>query len=127
MYAIHGKNAEIIHLIEDCNLKIDANTYLKFYEEAIKCHHNDIANYIENIILNDDNENIQLNNINYFKYYNFAFIQNEKINQSSFYDLCFYDYYSLVKILVSSNEVDINIKKEILNYILHSLYIFFCL
>ena len=42
------------------------------------------------------------------KYYNFLFIQNERINESSFLNLCQYDYYSLVFDLITNSDIDIN-------------------
>ena len=40
-FAIHGKNADIIHLLEDLHVEIESNDLL--YNEAVKCHHNDIV------------------------------------------------------------------------------------
>ena len=46
LYSIHGRNTEIIHLLEEEVLKIE--NYNILFDEAIKCHHNEIADYIEN-------------------------------------------------------------------------------
>ena len=59
-FAIYGKNPELIHHLEanlfgskveyksnnSSNQNIDQNQYTKYLEESIKCHHNDIANYL---------------------------------------------------------------------------------
>ena len=40
-YVIHGRNAEIIHIIEENEIKPDFSCI----EESIKCHHNEITEY----------------------------------------------------------------------------------
>ena len=100
IYAIHSNNPEIIHLLEtnDVNL-IDIDFCL---QEAIKCHHNDIANYFINKNFPSLDEGY-INSIRYaIKYYNFALINMNYINKSLFYDLCKYDYYPLVYELFKS-------------------------
>ena len=47
-YAIHGQNPEIIHILEDNHIEPSDKTYEECLIESIKCHHNAIANYIEN-------------------------------------------------------------------------------
>ena len=44
IYAIHSKNAELIHFLEE--KQVEPENYKIILKEAIKCHHNDIANYI---------------------------------------------------------------------------------
>ena len=108
LYAIHGQNAELIHLLEENHIEPSDKSFKQCYKEAIKCHSNGIASYIENNYLLDQEDVSQLTFIQCLKYYNFAFIQNELINQSSFFDLCKYDYYSFVNILLNDANNDIN-------------------
>ena len=110
LYAIHGRNAEIIHLVdENCIIKTE-NYYTECFIESIKCHHNNIAEYIKNNFLNDiDKFDIIASCL---KYYNFAFIDCELI-KNSFYYLCHYDYYQFVKLLVKNDKIDINQIKNI--------------
>ena len=107
IYAIHGQNPEIIHILED-NIKPDSDLYMKYFIRSIKCHHNDIANYFWNNFLSDDEENSKIKFIQCLKYYNFAFIQDEYINRSFFIYFCKYDYYFLVDFLLNNNDIDIN-------------------
>ncbi|KAK8846928.1 hypothetical protein M9Y10_019497 [Tritrichomonas musculus] len=110
LYAIHGKNAEIIHLLEGDNIKPRDQTYKECLIESIKCHHNDIANYILDQHLQnekDDSNNIL---VNCLKYFNLCFEQNNLINESSFCHLCRYDYYCLVNFLLKEKNIDINAK-----------------
>ena len=111
IYAIHGKNAQIIHLLEENQLKPNENTLNKCLIESIKCHHNDIANYIQDVYFQ-----IKENKINDFisqsiRSYNFSLIQCDLINQSSsFYDLCQYEYYYLVDFLLKNEDINVNNK-----------------
>lgn len=67
IYAIHGRNYDMIHSIEG-NIKINDLEDKFFYTdweeilcESIKCHHNDFANYIINNYINK-NSNGQIFN-----------------------------------------------------------------
>lgn len=79
-YAIHGRNADIIHLLEE-NIKEDISYKFETYRnEAIKCHHNDIAHYIEESLINHKNTN------DYeiiFKSHNYEFLPNYLYNFSN--------------------------------------------
>ena len=98
----------MIHILEENHI----DPIINVFKESIKCHHNAIANYFLNNSLQNENE--YSNEI--IKYYNFAFFQKEEINESFFCHLCNYDYYTIVKALIASEEVDIN-SKEIQKYI----------
>ena len=51
-FAVHGQNAEIIHIIEnkviEPQLEKKESIYKSCFNESIKCNHNDIANYFFN-------------------------------------------------------------------------------
>ena len=118
IYAIHGNNPDMIHLLEEYNVKF----LLKSLKESIKCHHNAITNYILNQYMNENaiisDENIFKNKIAYgFHYHNYEFIQNyDDIRYINIY-ACLYGYFKIIKLLVESNLVDIK-KKEILKQII---------
>ena len=69
IYAIHGKNPEIFHILER-NCEKNSDTYKICFKEAIKCHHNDFAKYIQNNFLKHKSktENLLIN----LKYHNFT-------------------------------------------------------
>ncbi|KAK8881805.1 hypothetical protein M9Y10_044441 [Tritrichomonas musculus] len=46
LYAIHGRNAEIIHMIEENHIKPKDESYTECFFNSIKCYHNEIAAYI---------------------------------------------------------------------------------
>ena len=49
LYSIHSKSSEMIHCLEENQVETYKRTFKECIEEAIKCHHNDIAQYfIEN-------------------------------------------------------------------------------
>ena len=117
LLAIHGQNAEMIHFIEDNHVELKDKSYKQVFYESIKCHHNDIANYFINNFLQNDEENSQDTFNKCLKYYNFAFLKNDFISESSFYNICKYDYCTLVDDLLKDKDIDVN-KKDIFNYFL---------
>ncbi|KAK8846951.1 hypothetical protein M9Y10_019523 [Tritrichomonas musculus] len=123
IYAIHGDNAEVIHLLDENDIQPPELSYEKCINESIKCHHNHIFNYIANNFLYDNYTNDEIyelidfendfdDNIvsNSFRYYNFLFFPNEidEIKTSVFGYACEYDYFSLAKILFNTGKININ-------------------
>ena len=106
--AIHGKNADIIHILEENSIVLEEKSYEECLKESIKCHHNDIANYIQNQYLLNNNSNDIF--VNYLKWYNFHFEQNDLIDKSSFCYLCEYDYYIFANFLLKEMDIDVNMK-----------------
>lgn len=77
LYAIHGRNCEIIHLLEE--RKIVLSPY-KCFIEAVKCHHNEIVEYLENnhyvrIIFSHDSCSFYSNVI--YDYYDYHFFPDD--------------------------------------------------
>ncbi|KAK8842396.1 hypothetical protein M9Y10_025979 [Tritrichomonas musculus] len=97
LYAIHGKNGEIIHLLEEN--KIKPSQFNVCFAEAIKCHHNEIASYIQSTYFN---ENEKANCEDIYRYFNFEFIQDELNGSFDFSYLCKYNYITLVKLLLNT-------------------------
>ena len=121
-YVIHSRNAELIHLLEELHVNPimnGKNSYIGCFNESIKCHHNDIAYYFINNYLQNEDENSQNTLKQSLKYYNFTFLKNELINESSFCFMCKYDYYSLAKVFLATRDVEINSKEnnEIQNHL----------
>ena len=142
LYAIHSKKAELIHLLEsnkvcppifkkqnnDENNEEDENdeneqveessddNYLECFIESIKCHHNDIAEYIKNNLLNQEEEEQIISHI--IKYHNYNYFQINTVVNHGFIYFCLYDYSKLVNLLLTQK------KDEIDNKIIHKLNIF---
>lgn len=115
-YAVHSNNAELIHILEEKKVEIDKIKYENIFIESVKSHHNDIANYIlNNYIRNDDDTNIEKSS-EILKCFNFSFIQSDFLDNSSFYSLCKYNYFPIVDGLLKTNkQIDINQIKNIEN------------
>ena len=120
-YSIHGKNADIIHFLEEKKIDTLNNSFQYLIIESIKCHHNEITDYLK--INFCENEKIY----DYYlyrkslKYYNFIFFTNEIISSlidscnsnqklNIPYYLCKYDYFLIVEFLVN-NESKLNLNE----------------
>lgn len=44
--AIHGRNAEIIHILKENDVKLHDNCVVKCLIESLKCHYNELFDYI---------------------------------------------------------------------------------
>lgn len=137
IYGIHSDNPELINFLEENKVINDdddsnnENLPINYYlinqitfddclEEAIKCFHKDIVNYIEsnyikeNINQYDDVYLMFIKN-NYgstyycFEYYNlFHLPLNFEFNDSDFLYACKFDYYTLVKLFLMSKSFNEN-------------------
>ena len=70
LYSIHGLNPEIIQILEENKIMPnDINLYQNCLIESIKCHNNDITNYIQNNFIESSIEKVIF--IEILKYYNY--------------------------------------------------------
>ena len=100
LFAIHGRNPEIIQLIEDHLKNCPPKIYEDCMNEAIKCHHNEIAQYLENNFLED--RKFLIKSVAFF---NFEFITKELMeNPINFFYACKYDNPFIVKYIVNNFE-----------------------
>ena len=104
LYAIHSKNAELIHLLEENNVDPPTKSYDQCLIEYIKCHHNDIANYFKYNFDIKDNEEI-LSSV--YQFYNYFYFPNELKNDFDFFNLCSYNYSELVNFRMTIKEQEI--------------------
>ena len=120
LYAIHSKNAELIHLLESNNVpppdekendnKNSTKSYIKCLTESIKCHHNDFADYIENnLMVQNENDSKQKEEIisNSIKYHNYAHFQSQLVHDHGLFFLRFYEYNKLVDLLMKEKKNEI--------------------
>ncbi|KAK8834291.1 hypothetical protein M9Y10_033174 [Tritrichomonas musculus] len=124
IYAIHSRNAELIKYLEDnqvsppyCNYETILNGYERILNESIKCHHNEISNYIiDNLIKKEDLQDKIENKYEYnlyrfaFEYSNYCFFPENMKHKNVFFYLCEFDYYTLVRLYLSEVSIDINAK-----------------
>lgn len=113
-YSIHSNSADLIHILEEEHVKSDDGNFVKCFEEAIKCHHNDVANYIQNCLGDSDTMGTLMNAYG-FKYFNFSFFPTE-LNEKIFDYFCKFNYIDIVKSLL-------NDKKELFQKIKPVLFI----
>lgn len=105
-YAIHGRNMEIIFLLEQNGVQKDAKECFKM---AVRCHHNEIAQYILSKYIN----NPKFNTLPFgLKYFNCEYIQLDKIGKSVFHHFCYYDYPIIVDYMLKNETIDINKLKK---------------
>lgn len=122
IYTIHSKNAELIHLLEK-NFIDNSKILYNCIQEAIKCHHNNIANYIIESFLNEDKKiNDSQNNFNTnvyafgLKYFNYNYFPVDLDHKFTFFYFCQFDYLTLVKLYVKYKNV--NLQEKIISYYL---------
>ena len=102
-YSIHSNSAELIHILEEEHVKSgDDDNFLKCFEEAIKCHHNDIANYFQNCLGDSTAMGMSMNAYG-FKYFNYSFFPNE-LNETLFDYFCKFNYVDIVKSLLNDKK-----------------------
>ncbi|KAK8895545.1 hypothetical protein M9Y10_024013 [Tritrichomonas musculus] len=103
LYAIHSRNHDIIHILEDLHIAKPQNSIEKVLCESIKCHHNEIANYIINNEYEKESNSKQqfINSIPSFsiQFYNLNFfiLNDLKVDNVVFNFLCKFGYFNLVE------------------------------
>lgn len=113
IYAIHGRNADIIHLLEEND--VSPSSYLECMHESIKCHHNELMNYICSKYIDNFDDTLIDILIQSIKHYNIINLSEKFLEKTDvFYYLCKYDYSNVVSLLLESktNNIDINYTKE---------------
>lgn len=117
MYAAHGNSMKLIAILYEYDSNRYLNNKVLGFKEAIKCHHDEIAYFIQssflsekdmsNSIENDYNENIY----SYaFQYYNFEYFPIDFQNKFIFHYACQYDYYLICSFIMGNKMVDYEYK-----------------
>ena len=111
LYAIHGNNTEIIEDINNNDdLKLEAQ--VKYFEESIKCFHNDIANYYNNLLYSGEFTSLLGNASLLMKFMNYFFFPDQIDNEFVFYQLCNYNLIEFVNFVFDnpnySKHININ-------------------
>ncbi|KAK8892889.1 hypothetical protein M9Y10_030140 [Tritrichomonas musculus] len=119
LYAIHGRNMEIVHLLEQNKVEPQDKSYKEIIKEAIKCHHNEMTQYyIDHFIKEKDQMKESIVEFG-FHYHNYSFLPDEKFNdnKAAFISACKYGYSELVEMFLKKKVVNSNI--SIISYIPH--------
>lgn len=110
-YAIHGKNADIIHALEDLHVPIPCDSHRILLTESMKCHHSDIASYFKNNYMKEfiDQDDRFLTRV--LQYFSFYFCPDDlDIEEilSKRYEIIKYGHINLVNLLIKISKMDIN-------------------
>ena len=108
LFALHSNNAEIIHILEENKIKLESDK--KCLIEAIKCHHNNIVNYIKDNYTQKKSLSLS------FMYYNYEILSEDEVNDDFLIYSCRFNYVELVKILLKNKKI------EIFNDIIHFFF-----
>ena len=103
IYSIHGRNADIIHLLEEYQIQPFDLTFNQILKESIKCHHNEIAHYIQNNKLTKK-EGLSIS----IKYSNFEFLSKEEIDEFGFYFACKNNDVFIADYILNNASIDVN-------------------
>ena len=109
LFAIHGRNLELIHLLEENKIQTKNKSYDDCIKESIKCHHNEIANYFIGHLETEKDQNNKVNNKYCFHFHNFLFLNDDVTNDKTdiFNFACEYEHIKLVEITLKSKVVNI--------------------
>lgn len=109
IYAIHGRNAEIIYFLIDN--KIEPRSYVKCYLEAVKCRHFEIADFIKGEFLTNGQETIDEDKLNKFivENYNYSMFTEDLCKKTELFGtFCQSDYLMIWRNLLENYNCDIN-------------------
>lgn len=111
LYGIHSNSAELIHLLEENRVYPHSN-YIDCLFESIKCHHNEIANYI--IINKIDGK---INEEKYYEcvlhYHNFSFFPDDLNQNSIFLNLFQFGYNNIVELYIEMKKDKFEAKTKV--------------
>lgn len=103
LYAIHSKNMEIIHILEEKKIQPEDETFEECLFESIKCHHFEMTDYILNTIMKNQNRNKDGLISKSFKFSNYNYFPDEMgVDFNLFYELCKNDYHIIVEMFLSA-------------------------
>ena len=102
MYANHSNKEKLIHFLEEKQVELDEKMLRECLKESIKCHHNKIANYIQNNLMKDKVDVFP----DIIKSCNYSFFPDNLVNYFAF--LVQINNFSLVKFILDKYDIDIN-------------------
>ena len=120
-YSVHSNNPQLIHFLEENKVPLYSEYENDFFDdllnESIKCHHNEIVNYIRN------NFSLRISSqCDYspsLRYYNFNGIDSRKFTLKSnnliqFLELIKYDYIVFIEHILPTIRLNLNESKSFL-------------
>ena len=111
LYAIHGRNPELIHLLEENNVKPEDKSFRECLIFSIKCHHNELSNYIKDSLMDlNENEGNDYILSACLENYNYNSIPEVFDINSLLYNACKFNYFNIVDILLRNQDIYVNIQ-----------------
>ena len=112
LYGIHSNNSDFLrNHIESKGIKPTDETCEEILNESIKCHHNEIARYIQENLIDEKQMIKSKNRIQFnervfniaFKYNNYSFFLANFNDGCAFCNCCQYKYDTIVDLLIKSH------------------------
>ena len=112
IFGIHSNNSIlIVHHIEGKIVFSDKIAYERIFIEAIKCHHNEIANYIdENLIRTRSGRVFEIT----CKYYNYNYFPNEFKTDQDFFELYRCNHFKIINFILEKEKENIESKIDVI-------------
>ncbi|KAK8867242.1 hypothetical protein M9Y10_010219 [Tritrichomonas musculus] len=109
LYAVHGRNPDMIHFLEENRVYLSRQTKDEIYQESIKCFHNELANYFQNNHNINKNQDmtfytLQCHNYNHFVEKDINIIDNVDFN--IFQKLIEFDYFFVVNYFFKNKRLE---------------------
>ena len=118
LYAIHSNNADLIHFLEANKIKPENDSFEECLKEAIICHHNNIAIYIQNNYFDKIEDVIEI----IIQSHNYNFMEIDLNKSNVIYALIKNNYSLIVSFLANKPDFDINAQiKYYINIIFFAL------
>ena len=103
LYVIHSRNPELIHFLEDSKVKPNP----KFFTESIKCHYNEITEYLKEIFYNDYPLDWFNTNFASLKYHNYSYFP-KILDKDDAFCIIKYDYINIFKTFLQKELIKVN-------------------
>ena len=116
---IHHNNPKIISLLDEKYSfgYFDSVFFLFLYFESIKCHNNELGDFISKKFFDEDEEDIEQTDyfqrnkyVAAFKFHNYFFFPKDISHNIFFFYACRYDYFNIVEYFIKTKEIDLNMK-----------------
>lgn len=122
IYGIHGQNLEIIQSFESHHIRPRDVTYTNCLRESFKCHHNEIAAYIKEKLLDVREARVHQVYCECIKFYDYNNFPEDLNDQVAFIYLCQADNAKLVDELLKLQKKNFKINEKIENIIQNNFF-----
>lgn len=124
-YVIHSRNPILIHSLEEKLIKPKNEYYRECVIESIICNHNEIAEYIQDVYIQQHLE------IDFYiisksiQYHNYFYFPEDLNKEYLFWKFIEYDYESFVNLFLCNEDININAKVSIYTFFMSFSFILF--